>query len=111
MTKSSRLKRSFFCATAAVIASTVGVLTLGLISKQPTANLDTSGLLLNLVGIPLSPGWFLTRGVFERINVSSLSQVLMPALTVLMISIIVDTGFVFALWEVFRISARRASSS
>jgi hypothetical protein len=108
MTALGRFKRSCFCAAAAVISSTAAVLIVGLFENQANSlSSGTAGLLLDLLGIPLAPGWFLTRGIFERAgNLSSLNQIVGPALVALLISIVIDTGLIFVVWELYRKVAR-----
>jgi len=110
MTSTGRLKRSCFCAVVAVIASAAAFLIVGLFENQPNGlSSGTSGLLLDLLGIPLAPGWSLMRGMFEKTNLSSLSQILGPALLVLLISVVADTGLIFVAWElVYRKIVRRS---
>jgi len=49
------------------------------------------------------PGWFLTEGIFERAgNLSSLSQIVGPALLAAAISVVIDTGLIFGIWQLFR---------
>jgi hypothetical protein len=102
MTSAGRLKRSFFCAIVAEIASTIGVLALGRAANQPNSRDFGSGdLLVDLIGIPLAPGWFLVRGLFERVSLSSLSQILVPAILVLFVSVVTDTAVIFGVWQLF----------
>jgi hypothetical protein len=92
MTSTGRLKRACFCAVVAVIASTTAVLILGLLENQSGGRgSGTNGFLLDLLGIPLAPGWFLTRGMFENAGNLSLSQIVGPALLALLISVVIDS--------------------
>jgi membrane protease YdiL (CAAX protease family) len=112
MTALGRLKRSCFCAVVAVISSTAAVLLVGLLENQANSlGSGTAGLLLDLLGIPLAPGWFLTRGMFERAgNLSSLSQIVGPALLALLVSGVIDTGLIFVVWELSRKMTRASDS-
>jgi hypothetical protein len=100
MTSTGRLKRSCVCAVVAVFVSTGAVLALGFLTNQ--ANAPSSGVAdfqIYLLGIPLAPGWLLMRGTFEKTSLSSLNQILGPALLVLFISVVIDTGLIFVVWE------------
>jgi len=112
MTSMGRLKRSCLCAIVAVIASSVGVLTLGFAANQQNnANLGAGGLLVDFVGISLAPGWLLMKGMLERISLSSPGQILVATLLVLLISLVVDAVMIFVLWEAAsRIATRSAGS-
>jgi membrane protease YdiL (CAAX protease family) len=103
MTSTGRLKRSCFCAAVAVIASVSAVLILGFLENQSDGrNSGTNGLLLDVLGIPLAPGWLLTRGIFEKAGNLSLRQIAGPVLLALLISVVVDTGAMFGVWQLFR---------
>jgi uncharacterized membrane protein YjjB (DUF3815 family) len=112
MTSTGRLKRSCFCAVVAVISSTAAVLVVGLLENQASRlSSGTAGLLLDLLGIPLAPGWLLTRGMFERAgNLSSLNQIVGPALVALLISVVIDTGLIFVVWELYQKMTRASDS-
>jgi hypothetical protein len=98
MTSTGRLKRSCFCAVVAVTASTVAVLLLGFLANH-TNSADAGDLQFYLLGLPLAPGWFLTRGMLER---SSMNQILGWALVIPFVSIVIDTGLIFGTWQLFR---------
>ena len=98
MTSTGRLKRSCFCALVAVIASTVAVLLRGVLANHANSA-DAGDLQFYLLGIPLAPGWFLTRGMVER---SSMNEILGWALVIPFISAVIDTGLIFGTWQLFR---------
>jgi O-antigen/teichoic acid export membrane protein len=98
MTFRGRLKRSFFCAVVAVIASTVAVLLRGFLASRANSG-DAGDIQFYLLGMPLAPGWFLIRGVFER---SSMTQFLEWALVIPLVSVVIDTGIIFGVWQLFR---------
>jgi hypothetical protein len=113
MTSIGRLKRSCFCAVVAVIASITAVLIVGGLENRANGlTSGTTGLLLDLLGIPLAPGWFLTRGMFEKAgNLSSLSQIVGPAILAALISVVIDALVIFVVWEfIYRKMARMPSS-
>lgn len=100
MTRIGRLKRSSVCSGIALIASATAVLTLGTLANAGNGpNQSVASLQLQLLGIPLAPGWFLMRSTFERINLSDPNQILFPAGLVILISFVIDAGFVFTMWE------------
>jgi hypothetical protein len=113
MTSAERRKRSCFGAVVVVIASTVAVITLGFFENQASGRTSgTNGILLDLLAIPLAPGWWLTRGIFEKAgNLSSLNQIVGPAFLVLLISGVIDTGLMFGAWEFIHRKIARASDS
>ena len=97
MTSTGRLKRSLSCATVAVIASTVAVLTRGILANHASSpSSDLGDLQFDLLGAPLAPGWFVTRGMFER---SSMNQLLGWACLIPFVSVVIDTGVIFGFWE------------
>jgi len=98
MTSPGRLKRSCFCAVVAVIASTIAVLLRGFLANHANSA-DPGDLQFYFLGMPLAPGWFLTRGMIER---SSMNQVLGWALIIPLISAVIDTGLIFGTWQLFR---------
>ena len=109
MTSTGRLKRSCLCAVVGVIASAVGVLTLGFIAnKSNAANFGGGDLLTELVGVFLAPGWLMFHGMFER---ASPSQFPGLAAKVLLVSLVVDTGLVFVVWELFYKSTKHKQLS
>jgi hypothetical protein len=86
-----------------VIASVSAVLILGFLENQSDGRISgTNGLLLDVLGIPLAPGWLLTRGIFEKAGNLSLRQIAGPVLLALPISVVVDTGAMFVVWQLFR---------
>ena len=111
MTSIGRLKRSCFCATVAVIVSVAALLALGFLENHSPSGV--ADLQSDLLGMPLAPGWFVMRGTFEKINLSSLNQIPGPAVLVLFISVVVDTGLIFVVWELFnwQMSRRRRVAS
>jgi hypothetical protein len=113
MTSAERCKRSCFGAVVLVIASTVAVITLGFFENQASGRTSgTNGILLDLVGIPLAPGWWLTRGIFEKTgNLSSPNQIVGPAFLVPLISGVIDTGVIFGAWEFIHWKIAGASDS
>ncbi len=113
MTSAERLKRSCFGAVVVVIASTVAVITLGFFENQASGRTSArNGILLDLLRIPLAPGWWLTRGIFEKAgNLSSLNQIVGPAFLVLLISGVIDTGVIFGACEFINWKIARASDS
>jgi hypothetical protein len=60
MTSTGRLKRSCFCTVVAVTASTMAVLLRGFLANHANSG-DAGDLHFYLLGIPLAPGWFLTK--------------------------------------------------
>jgi len=110
MTSIGRLKRSCFCATVAAIVSAAALLALGFLENHSASGV--ADLQSDLPGVPLASGWFVMRGTFEKINLSSLNQILGPALLTLFISIVIDTGLIFVVWELFhwQMSRRRIAS-
>jgi hypothetical protein len=98
MTSAGRLKRSCFCAVVAVIASSVAILVRGLLANHANST-DPGDLQFYLLGIPLAPGWFLTRGMLER---SSMNQMLEWTLFIPLTSAVIDTGLIFGTWQLFR---------
>jgi hypothetical protein len=112
MTSTGRLKRSCFCAVVAVIASAGAVLIVGFSENQANGmSSGRSGLFLDLLGIPLAPGWFMTKGLFEKAgNLSSLDQIVVPALLAALISAAIDTGLIFMGWELYRKMTRISDS-
>ena len=113
MTSTGRLKRSCFCAASAIIASAGACLILGFLENRANGlDSGTSGLFLDLLGMPLAPGWFLTRGLFEKAGaLSSMNQIVGPAMLALLISAVVDTGFIFGVWEFINWKITRVSDS
>jgi hypothetical protein len=97
MNSTGPLKRSCFCAVVAVIASTVAVLLRGFLANHANSG-DAGDLQFYLLGIPLAPGWFLTKGMFER---SSMNQMLSWALVVPSISVVLDTCLIFGIWQLY----------
>jgi len=97
MTSIGRLKRSCFCAVVAVIASTVAVLLRGFLANHANSG-DTGDLQFYLLGIFLAPGWFLTKGLFER---TSMNQMLGWALVVPPISVVIDACLIFGIWQFY----------
>jgi len=112
MTVLGRLKRSCFCAVIAVISSSAAVLIVGLLENQAKSlSSGTAALLLDLLRIPLALGWFLTREMFERAgNLSSVNQIVGPALVTLLIRVVLDTGLIFVVWELYRKTTRASDS-
>jgi hypothetical protein len=54
------------------------------------------------LGIPLISGWLPIRGMFEKVGrCSSLDQILGPAPLIPLISVVIDTGLIFGVWEWF----------
>jgi hypothetical protein len=97
MTTAGRFKRSLACAVLAVIVSSAAVLTLGIQENRANARGSSIGELpIDLLGIALAPGWFLIRGMFER---SSMNQLLGWALIIPSVSVVVDTGVIFGIWQ------------
>jgi hypothetical protein len=96
-----------------VIASTVAVITSGFFENQARGRTSgTNGILPDRLGIPLAPGWLLTRGTFEKAgNLSSLNQIVEPAFLVPIISGVIDTGVIFGAWEFIHRKIARASDS
>jgi hypothetical protein len=92
-----RLKRSCFCAVVAVAASTAAVLLRGILANHANSG-DASDLQFYLLGMPLAPGWFLTKGVFDRM---SINQMLGWVIVIPLISVVVDTGLIFGIWQLF----------
>ena len=112
MTSIGRFKRSCLCSVVAVITSAFGVLVIGLLENQPTPlSFGVSGLLLGLLGLPLAPGWFLGRGIFERVNLFSLSQIAGPAFLILLLSVVIDASLIFGVWELIHRKKARVSDS
>ena len=100
MTRIGRLKRSCICSAIALIASATAVFTLGTLANAGTGpNQGVAGLQLRLLGMPMAPGWLLMRSTFENINLSDANQILLPSGLVILISFVIDTGFVFTTWE------------
>ena len=112
MTSTGRLKRSCFCAVVAVIASAGAVVVVGFSENQANGlSPGRSSLFLDLLGILLAPGWFITRGLFEKAgNLSSLNQIVVPALLAALISVAIDTGLIFVGWELYRKMTRISDS-
>jgi hypothetical protein len=114
MTSAERRKRPCFGAVSAVvIASTVAVITSVFFENQARGRTSgTNGILPDRLGIPLAPGWLLTRGTFEKAgNLSSLNQIVEPAFLVPIISGVIDTGVIFGAWEFIHGKIARASDS
>jgi hypothetical protein len=83
-----------------VVASSAAVLILGFLENQPSGRSSVvNGLLLDLLGVPLAPGWFLTRGMFERL---AGNQFLGWAFVIPFVSAVIDTGIIFGVWQLFR---------
>lgn len=109
-TRIGRLKRSSVCSGIALIASATAVLTLGTLANAGNGpNQSVASLQLQLLGIPLAPGWFLMRSTFERVNLSDPNQILFPAGLVILISFIIDTVIVFTVWELIHGTQTRFS--
>jgi hypothetical protein len=112
-TTATRLKRSFIYATVAVFASTVSVLVLLLFARKangqdPGIALDVAGYVL---GFPLLLGWAVSTGVFGSLgSCATPSQILGVFLTPV-ISILIDAGIIFAVWEFFHWKCSRGLES
>jgi hypothetical protein len=97
MTSKGRLNRSFFCSTVAVIASTVAVVILGfLANKGNFSSFITHNVAIDILGMPLAPGWLLIRGAFERLRPNEFFG---AAFLIPLISVPIDAGVIFAVWE------------
>jgi hypothetical protein len=81
----------------------VADITWGFFENQASGRTSgANGILPELLGIPLAPGWLLTRGTFEKAgNLSSLNQIVGPAFLVPLISGLIDTGVMFGAWGVY----------
>jgi len=100
MTRLERFKRSSVCSAVALIASVTAVLTLGTLANAGHGpNQDVASLQLQLLGIPLAPGWLVMRSTFERLNLSDPRHIFFSAGLVIVLSFVIDTGFVFTIWE------------
>jgi hypothetical protein len=109
MTTTARFKRSCVGAIFAVIASTGALLALGFSENHAASGVGD--LQADLLGVPLAPGWFVMRGTIENINLSSLNHILGPALLTLFISVVIDTGLIFVVWELFHWQKSRQRGS
>jgi hypothetical protein len=100
-----RLRRSSIYAIVAVSASAIAFLMMAFLGSRTTAqDLGTSipAIASYALGIPLIPGWLPIRGMFEKVgSCSSLDQILGPALLIRLLSVVIDTGFIFGVWELF----------
>jgi len=109
----TRLKRSFIYAIVAVVASTVTVLVLMLFASKangqdPGIVFDVAGYVL---GFPLLLGWAVSTGVFGSLgSCATPTQVLGVFLTPV-ISIPIDAGIIFAVWEFFHWKSSRGLES
>lgn len=102
MTSKGRLKRSCFSATVLVFASGAAVLVLGVFQdRESWRGFRAGDLAYDFLGIPLAPGWFITRGLLERVSPSSVSQILGSILLVLCVSLVIDAGVIFGIWQLF----------
>ena len=102
MTRMGRLKGSCFSAVVLVFASSAAVLVLGMFeNKESWRGFSAGDLAYDLLGIPLAPGLFITRGLLERVSPSSISQILGSILLVFCVSLVIDAGVIFGVWELF----------
>jgi hypothetical protein len=108
-----RLKHSCLGALVAVFASALAALILGGLDNQGKGwSFGSSEIPLDLLGISLAPGWLLMRGAFENVRgPSSESQILRLAILIPLISVVIDTGLIFVVWEfIHRTMTRRLDS-
>jgi hypothetical protein len=97
-----RLKRSCFSAVVLVFASGAAVLVLGVFqNRESWRGFSAGDLAYDFLGIPLAPGWFITRGLLERVSPSSISQILGSILLLLCVSLVIDALVIFGVWELF----------
>jgi hypothetical protein len=103
MNSTERLRRSCIYAIVAVSASTAAVIGVAVLGSRNTAQnsgTNVTDVVSYVLAVPLIPGWFPIRGMFDRIgSCSSLGQFLGTALVVPMISVVIDTGLIFGVWE------------
>ena len=109
MTSIGRLKRSCVYAIVAVIFGTLAPLAVDSLSAPSSRVGD---LLVDLLGMPLAPGYYPLRGMFEKLgSCSSVGEILGPMLLVLFVSVVIDAGLIFAVWEFVHWKANRGSRS
>jgi hypothetical protein len=106
MTSVKRFKRSCGYATGAVLASAVMALVAAHFENRANSSTsDAIELPIQLIGIPLAPGWLLLSGVFEKLRPAQFSGV---AVLIPLISVGFDTVFGFGFWEFFHKMSRRS---
>ena len=111
MTRIGRLKSSALCSAVALIASATAFLALGTLANAGTGpNEGVANLQLRILGMPLAPGWLIMRSTFDSLNLSDIDQILLPAVLVISLSFIIDTGFVFTIWELIHRMQTRFSN-
>jgi len=115
MTSKERFRRSCIYALIAVTASSAALLVMAFLGGHVTAKvsgLSVTDLASYILAIPLVPGWLLIRGMFDKVgSCSSLDQILGPILLVPVISVLIDTGLIFIIWEFFHRKMSRGLGS
>ncbi len=115
MTPKERFKRCCIYTLIAVTASSAAVVVLALLGSQATTQnhgLSIADRASYVLAIPLAPGWFLIRSMFDKVgSCSSLHEILGPILLVPFISVAIDTSLIFIIWEFFHRKASRGLGS
>jgi hypothetical protein len=101
-----RLRRSAIYAIVAVSASAIALLMMAFLGSRTRSQVpgtSITDIASYALGIALLPGWLPIRGMFERVgSCSSLDQILGPALLIPFVSVVIDTGLIFGVWELFQ---------
>jgi hypothetical protein len=105
-TSTQRFKRSCVYATVAVIASTVAVLVLVSL-ENPGRSSSRIDFAADILGFPLLPGWLVITGIFGNWGAVHGGQILL----VPFVSLGIDTGLIFVVWEFFHRKASRGLDS
>jgi hypothetical protein len=87
----------------------MAVVTFGYLANEGAFHDSSSGeLRLDLVGIPLAPGWLLLRDALEN---AKPHQFFGWFLLIVLVSVVIDTGLIFGGWELFHRRRARWSDS
>jgi hypothetical protein len=109
MTWKGRLKRSCAYAIAVVSASTVVVLALSSLEHSGTSReIDIASFVL---GLPLGPGALVSFGIFGTPGPCASNGQIVGFFLIPFVSVVVDAGLIFAVWEFFHRKRSRGLDS
>ena len=110
-----RLKRSCLYAITVVVASTACVFLLLLLQPKATGMNSGTGVFdvaAYVLGFPLFLGWIISTGIFGPLGSCATPTQMLGVFLTPVISIAVDTGLLFGVWEfVHRRASRGALES